>query len=59
MARRVDNVDVMIAILERRVLGLDGNALLALEIHGIHNALLLHDRLVGAEGARLFQQTIH
>ena len=59
VARRIDDVDVMIAKLERRVLSLDGDALLALEIHGIHNAFLLGDRLIGAEGARLLQQTIH
>ena len=53
VARGVDNVYVMIAKLERRVLGLDGDALLTLEIHGIHNAFLLGDRLIGAEGARL------
>ena len=41
----------MIAILKRRVLGLDGDALLALEIHGIHDALFLRDGLIGAEGA--------
>ena len=52
-ARRIDDIDVMIANLERRVLGLDGDALLTLEIHGIHNAFLLGDRLIGAEGARL------
>ena len=59
MARGVNDVDVMLAVLERRILGLDGDALLALEIHGIHDSFLLRNRLIRAERAGLLEQTIH
>ena len=58
VAGRVDNIDVVVAILERRVLGLDGDALLALQIHRIHDALLLRNGLVGAKRTRLLEQTV-
>jgi hypothetical protein len=41
----------------RGVFRLDGDALLAFEIHGIHGPFL--DLLVLAEGAALLQQAIH
>src|SRR4029079_13933779 len=51
VARRVDDVDVRALVGHGRVLGQDGDALLALEIVGVHHAL--HYRLVGAEGPAL------
>ena len=51
VARCVDDVDLHVAVLDRRVLGEDGDALLALEVHRVHDALA--DVLVVTEGARL------
>ena len=51
MARRVDDVDLHVAVRDGRVLGEDRDALLALEVHRVHDAL--GDVLVLAEGARL------
>src|ERR1700722_4130422 len=59
MAGRVHDVDVKILVLERGVLGADGDALFAFEVHGIHEPLLVGLRLVGAERAGLLQQAIH
>ncbi len=56
MAGGIDDVDVVILPLEGGVLGADGDALLALEVHGVHDALL--DLLIGPEGARLAQELI-
>jgi hypothetical protein len=39
VAGSVDDVDVVILVLERGVLGLDGDAFFALEVHRIHDAL--------------------
>jgi hypothetical protein len=47
VAGGVDDVDVVILVLERGVLGLDRDALFALEVHRVHDAL--DDGLVGAE----------
>jgi hypothetical protein len=58
VAWSVHDVHVEILVFERGVLGADGDALLALEIHGIHQPLDLRLRLVGAEGARLLEQAI-
>ena len=43
---RVDDVDRLVVPVDRGVLGLDRDALLLLEVHGVHGALL--DLLVGA-----------
>jgi hypothetical protein len=51
VARRVDDVELDVAVADRRVLGEDRDALLALEIHRVHDALI--DVLVGAERSRL------
>ena len=56
VAGSVDDVDVVILVLERGVLGLDRDALFALEVHRVHDAL--DDGLVGAEGARLAQELV-
>ena len=56
VAGRVDDVDAITVPLERGVLGADGDALFALEIHRVHHALL--DFLVGAKRAGLPQQLI-
>jgi hypothetical protein len=58
VARGVDDVDVVVLVFEGGVLGADGDALLALEIHGIHDAFLGGLGLVGAEGAGLLEQAI-
>ena len=56
VAGRVDDVDAVTVPFERGVLGADGDAFFALEIHRVHHALL--DLLVGAKGAGLPQQLI-
>ena len=58
MAGRVDDIDVVILIFEGGVFGADGNALFALKIHGIHDALFGGDGLVGAERAGLLEEAI-
>ena len=59
VAGRVHDVDVVILVFERGVLGADGDALFLLQIHRIHQAFLRRLVLVGAEGAGLFEQAIH
>ena len=54
VAGRVDDVQRHVAVPHRGVLGEDRDALLALEVVRVHDAL--GDVLVGAEGARLPQQ---
>jgi hypothetical protein len=51
VARRVDDVELDVAVAHRRVLGEDRDALLALEVHRVHHALV--DVLVGPERAGL------
>ena len=59
VAGSVHDVDVIVVPAERRVLRLDGDALLALEVHRIHDALLARLGFVGAEGAGLFEKAVH
>ena len=56
MARRVDDVDLRLAVADGRVLGEDRDALLALEVHRVHHAL--GDVLVRAERAGLPQHRV-
>ena len=56
VARRVDELDPHALVLDRRVLGVDRDAALALEVLAVHRALL--DLLVDAEGAGLAQESI-
>jgi hypothetical protein len=55
--RRVDDVDLHIVIKDRRVLGQDRDATLALKFVRIHHAL--GHSFIGAEGAALLQHGIH
>ena len=59
VAGGVHNIDVVILVFERGVLGLDGDALLAFKVHRVHDALLGRDGLVGAKRPRLLEQAIH
>ena len=56
VAGRVDDVDLVVVVVERGVLGEDGDAALALEVVGVHDAL--GDGFVGAEGAGLAQHGV-
>src|SRR6185437_3236384 len=56
VAGRVDDVDAHVVPHQRRALGQDGDAALALELVRIHGAL--GDLLVGAEGAALAQELV-
>ncbi len=56
MARRIDDVDARAFPFDRRGLGQNGDAALALEVVGIHRPLDL--ALVGAVDAGLLQQTV-
>ena len=56
VARRVDDVDQDVLVVDGRVLGQDRDAALALEVVVVHGAL--GDALVRAEGAALMQQRI-
>ena len=56
VARRVDDVDLRLAVPDRRVLGEDRDALLALQIVRVHDPLA--DVLIGAEGTRLPQHGV-
>ena len=49
VAGSVHDVDVVILVFECGVLGPDRDALLALEVHRVHDPLLRRDGLVGAE----------
>ena len=53
----IDDIDAGAAVLDRAVLGEDGDAALALDVVGVHDALA--DLLVGGEGARLLEQAVH
>ena len=59
VAGGIDDVDVVVLVFEGGVFGADGDALLPFQVHGIHDAFLGGDGLVGAKGARLFEQAIH
>ncbi len=59
VAGSIDDVDVVILVFESGVLGADGDAFFPLQVHGIHDAFLGGNGLVGAKGARLFEQAIH
>jgi hypothetical protein len=54
VAGRVHDVDVVILVFERGVLGADGDALFLFQIHRIHQAFFLRLVLVLAESSRLF-----
>ena len=56
VARRIDDVDTRVFPVERRHLGEDGDAALALQVVRIHGAF--GDALVVAERARLFQKHV-
>ena len=56
MAGRVDDVEPDAAVVDRRLLGEDGDALLALEVARVEDAV--DHRLVGAEGAGLAEQRV-
>ena len=56
MAGGVDDVDLVVVVVERGVLGEDGDAALALEVVGVHDAL--GDGFVGAEGAGLAEHGV-
>ena len=56
VARRVDDVDVHVAVIDRAVLGEDRDAALALEVVAVHHPLA--DVLVLGERARLHQQLV-
>ena len=56
VARGVDDVDEVAPVFERPVFGGNGDAALALEVHGIHEAF--RDNLVVAEHAALFEKLV-
>ena len=56
VAGRVDDVDLVVVVVEGGIFGEDGDAALALEVVGVHDAL--GDGLVGAEGAGLAQHGV-
>ena len=56
VAGGVDDVDFAAAVVDGGVLGEDGDAALALELVGVHDAL--GDLLIGAEGAGLAQHGV-
>ncbi len=59
VAGRVHDVDVIILVFERGVLGADGDALFLFQIHRIHQAFFLGFVLVCAEGAGLLEEAVH
>jgi len=56
VAGRIDDVDLVAVVVERGVLGEDGDAALALQIVGVHDAIGYG--LVGAEGAALTEHGV-
>ena len=56
VARRVDDVQADVAVLDAGLLGQDRDALLALEVARVHDAV--GDDLVGAEGAGLAEHGV-
>ncbi len=57
MAGRIDDVDQQVVVMDRRVLGENRDAALALELVAVHRAL--GDALVRAERAALVQERVH
>ena len=57
VARRVDDVDGQIAVVDGGVLGQDGDAFLPFEVHRVHDPL--GDLLVGPEGSGLAEHGVH
>ena len=57
MAGGVHDVEADALVGDAGLLGEDGDAALALEVHGVHDAV--HDHLVDAEGAGLAEHGIH
>ena len=57
MTGRVDDVDLRLAVPDGRVLGEDRDALLALEVHRVEDALV--DVLIRAERAGLPEERVH
>src|ERR1022692_4198264 len=55
----VHDIDVVILVFERGVLGADGDALFLFQVHRVHEAFLRGFVLVGAKGAGLFEEAIH
>ena len=58
MARSINDVDFVIVIINRGLLGSDSDAALVFLVHGIHDQSLRHFRLIITKSARLFQKTI-
>ena len=56
VTRRIHDVQADVAVLDAGLLGEDGDALLALEVAGVHHPF--GDDLVGLEGARLLEDGI-
>ena len=54
----VDDIHMVLMPLECGVLGLDGDALLTLQIHGIHDADFGGLGLVGAKGSGLLEKLV-
>ena len=54
---RVDDVQPDVGVVDRRLLGEDRDALLALQVARVHDPI--HERLVGAERAGLAQHRVH
>ena len=59
VAGSVDDVDVVIVPVEGGVLGADGDALFAFEVHRVHDPDLGGLGFVGAEGAGLLEELVH
>ena len=57
VARSIDNVDLYVVVKDGRVLGQDGDAALALQFVGVHDAFDMV--LVGAESAALLQHGVN
>jgi len=53
----VDDIDDLVTPMHRSVLGLDGDALFAFEIHGVHGSIF--DFLVGTESPSLLEQGVN
>ena len=57
MPRSVDNIDLVILVLDRAVLGIDGNASFPFEVVAVHDAV--HNLLVILEDMALLQECIY